>query len=51
MEHMEYFHLAKMTGMIIFKRLKTEKWEVDYSDIQAVVLYPNKVGVLGSYAL
>ena len=24
MEHMEYFHLEKMTGMIIFKRLKTE---------------------------
>lgn len=23
-EHMEYFHLEKMTGMIIFKRLKTE---------------------------
>ena len=37
MEHMEYFHLEKMT-----QEIKDRKWEVDYSDIQAVVLYPIK---------
>ena len=39
MEHMEYFHLEKMTGIIIFKRLKTENGKLI---IQAVVLYPIK---------
>ena len=32
------------------QEIKDRKWEVDYSDIQAVVLYPIK-SVLGSYAL